>query len=177
MAQLDAVGLMTRGRRETGSDARRHGCHESETHRHAGEVVSQVRSFVAVATLLVLLGNVGCGSAPTGPSAPVDVSGRWGGTTCPEALRSQCIFEMTIAQAGSSISGTVNYVFPSDRETGTLTGTVEGSYMTFSVIWTRPESCPWLIKAYGTGSQWTATRTTSCPETFTSPITLGKSFR
>jgi hypothetical protein len=79
------------------------------------------------------------------------------------AGRTLCTFDMTITETESTLTGTA-HSFNAGLGTGTLGGTIVGSHVLLSVTWDGPTgSCPWLITADVSGSQWTATLTTNCP--------------
>ena len=102
----------------------------------------------------VVILDLGCSSTPIAPST-ADVSGNWGGTTCPPAHYDSCVIDFAISQTGASLSGT--YGTTSDH--GTLTGAVSGSAV--SLVLTSlalpATACSVRVGATVSGNQMTGT--------------------
>ena len=79
------------------------------------------RLSLAAIVLTAMLGT-SCDSTPTSPSN-VNITGRWGGTTCWPNRPNVCAILFDISQSGSSLTGT----WGTTGNHGTVTGTVSGS--------------------------------------------------
>jgi hypothetical protein len=121
------------------------------------------RTVAALAIALTVAVATGCDSTPTAPST-ANVAGMWGGTTCPPSFIDACVIELTIAQAGPSLSGT----YGRTSGNGTLTGTVTGSTVSMSMTPIYPSTASmWNVNATANGDQMTGTAGSG-------PITLSR---
>src|SRR5207302_5574153 len=94
----------------------------------------------------------GCSwNSPTSPNALLDVSGTWVRTGCDAIFVTGCMITMTIAQSGTSLSGSFTWDGTSG---GSLTGTVSNPNVSASLVVRTVPECQLAITGTITGDQW-----------------------
>jgi hypothetical protein len=107
--------------------------------------------ITGVALAALLFSGAACST--TASPSPIDVSGKWSGSTCQTAdVLPVCAFSLDLSQGGSSLVGT--WSMSNDR--GQLTGSVSGSHVSISMNGTLNPACPvTLLSADVNGSRMT----------------------
>jgi hypothetical protein len=113
-----------------------------------------------VLVILSLAATVNCGgSSPSAPSTP-SLTGTWVGTET-DTVAGTGVLQSTVSQSGSTLSGTYSLTFPNPifSNSGTLTGTVNGSNVSMTATPGSAAICPALDTATvnGAGTQITGT--------------------
>ena len=129
--------------------------------------------------LLVVLSlvAVNCGGdSPTAPSAPT-VTGTWTGTLTSTSIPGLvATVSFTLAQSGSSVSGTWSSTGTFGPSGGTISGTISGSAVSVTASQSDPTLCPLSVTAVVSGSQMTGTYATfNCTEVITGSLSVTKS--
>ena len=96
--------------------------------------------IVMIAVALTVSFATSCDSTPTAPST-ANVAGIWGGTRCGTSFITSCVISLTIAQMGSSLTGT----YGTTSASGTLTGTVSGSTVSLTMTPKDPGISVWTL--------------------------------
>ena len=87
-------------------------------------------------------------SSPTSSSTPTPLSGNWVGTET-DTVAGTGNLQATIFQSGSTLSGTYSLSFPNPifSNSGSVSGTVNGSSVSMTATPTNPAICPALDTA------------------------------
>jgi hypothetical protein len=115
------------------------------------------RTGVAVALWCVVFAPVDAGCRT--PVEPSELAGRYTGTVGSPSFAGVGTFELSIAQSGSSLTGSWMATFLTGSNGGTLTGTVEGGHITAVLAPQDPEVCPLALDAVAAGGWITGTYT------------------
>ena len=101
------------------------------------------RRFRAVLIILSLVATVNCGSSsPSSPSTP-SLTGTWVGTEI-DTVAGTGAAQSIITQSGSALSGTYSLTFtnPIFSNSGSLSGSVNGSTVSLTATPSNPLICP-----------------------------------
>lgn len=107
------------------------------------------KSLIVVVALLA----GGC-SSPTGPS-PLQIAGTWQGTVF-DTLSGQGAVQVTFNQSGADLTGTWATIYPSGNNGGTLSGRLNGSALTATLMPSVPQ-CALSVTATVSGNTITGT--------------------
>ena len=119
--------------------------------------VHNTRIIAIAAVLGLCLVSARCGGdSPTSPSAPVSLTGTWTGTI-QDSLVGAGTARVTIAQSGSSLTGTWSFTAGGDTNSGSLSGSVTGSSLSVTLTPSVPTSCPFQVTATVSGNTITGT--------------------
>jgi hypothetical protein len=114
----------------------------------------------AVAFLLTLVACVAaaCGgsSSATGPSAS-SIAGTWSGSITSNMAPGSGGAQVSISQTGDSLSGTWGVNGPTSPDSGSLTGTFNGSAVSMTLSPSVPTSCPYRVTATVSGNSMVGT--------------------
>lgn len=96
-----------------------------------------LRLFIALAVLAL----AGCGG---GGGGGVDLTGRWTGTgaSTTDGVTTPTTLVLTLAQNGSTITGSVAVTAPTGTSSGSIVGTFNGSSMSANFLPSDPTRCP-----------------------------------
>jgi hypothetical protein len=117
------------------------------------------KGLAALCTVVVVL-VAACGSSSTAaPSAP-NTTGTWTGTVS-DAVMGQGAVRLTITQTGSSVAGTWATTYPNvtNNNGGSLTGSVNNTSVTATLIPSIPTTCPLNATATLNGNAMSGTYT------------------
>jgi hypothetical protein len=92
-----------------------------------------------VVIVVALLVSTCGGSSPSSPS--LNLSGNWSGTIV-DSLAGTGVLHMTVAQSGSSLTGTAASVYPTGQGGGSFAGTLNGTNITGTTTPSVPTLCP-----------------------------------
>ena len=98
----------------------------------------------ALVLLSLCLVAAQCTDSPTSPSA--SLTGTWTGTI-QDSLVGAGTARVTLAQSGSSLSGTWSFTAGADTNSGSLSGSVTGSSLSAMLTPSVPTSCPFQVTA------------------------------
>ena len=116
-------------------------------------------SLVGAVSLLLCTMLLGCGGSPSSPSAAAaNLSGTWAGPLTSTLVGNGTV-QVTLNQSGSSLSGTWLSTFPdpSNNNSGSLSGTVNGSNVSATLTPSDPTNCPLNVTATVNGNVMTGT--------------------
>jgi len=137
--------------------------------------MSPIRFRFTVGIVLALL--MGCGGGSSSPTAPstLSVAGTWNGSIS-DAIEGTGSAQLTIAQTGTSLSGTYGVNYPNIGNTsGTFTGSISGASMSATLTPSIPTVCTSAVTATVNGNQITGTyAATNCSASDSGSINLTK---
>jgi len=125
--------------------------------------------------VVMLLALAACGgSSPSAPST-ISVAGTWSGSITSNQVTGSGPASVTLAQSGTSLSGTWAVTGPDGPNSGSLTGSVSGASMTMTLTPSDPRTCPYNATVNISGSQMTGTYAAfNCTASASGGITLTK---
>jgi hypothetical protein len=114
-----------------------------------------------LAFLLVLAAcgaSAACGSSssPTGPSTH-SVNGTWSGSITSNLAVGSGPATVTLSQSGNRLSGTWSVIGPTSPDSGSLTGSVDGSAVSVTLSPSVPTGCPYTATMTVSGNSMTGT--------------------
>ena len=125
---------------------------------------------------LSLVWLTACSDSSTSPT-PTDLSGTWTGTLTDSRVGNGTA-RVTFSPSGTGLSGTWSSTFPdpSNNNSGTLSGSVNGSSVMITLTPSVPISCPFQVTATVAGNQMTGTyAAVNCSVPDSGSISLSKS--
>ena len=133
------------------------------------------KHLAALGAALALLASACKSSSPTAPPTP-NTTGTWTGTVN-DAIMGPGTVRLTITQSGSSIAGTwaTTYATVTNNNGGSLTGTVNTSSVTATLIPAIATACPFHATVTLNGNSMSGTYAPfNCPVAVTGSITVSK---
>jgi hypothetical protein len=128
-----------------------------------------------ITLVVALVALVSCGGgSPSAPSA-VQVAGTWSGSITSNQVAGSGPARITIAQSGSSLTGTWQVTGPNGPDSGNMTGSMNGSSASMSLTPSVPGTCPYSVTATFAGSSMTGTYATqNCTASGSGGVALTK---
>jgi hypothetical protein len=115
-------------------------------------------AFAFLLTLVACGASAACSGlrSPFGPSTP-SVSGTWSGTITSNQVAGSGPARVTISQTDNNLSGSWSVTGPNGPDSGSLTGSVDGSAVSMTLSPSVPTSCPYTATATVSGNSMTGT--------------------
>jgi hypothetical protein len=134
-----------------------------------------MRHLRIILACAALAGAAACGSS-TAPSTPVNIEGTWKGTVSDSQLGTGTVTAI-INQSNAAVTGTwaAVYANPANNNSGSLSGSVDGSNVSILLKPSAVNSCGIQLTATSDGSSMNGNYSTvQCTETVTGQIKVTK---
>lgn len=129
-------------------------------------------TFVYIAALV--LSSCGGGGSPSAPTV-MQIAGTWAGTITSNQVSGNGPARITIAQSGTSLTGTWNATGPGGPDSGNMSGSISGSSVSMNLASSVPTNCPYTVTVTVGGTSMTGTyATANCTVAASGGINLTK---
>ena len=115
-------------------------------------------AFAFLLTLVACGASAACkgSSSPNGPSTS-SVSGTWTGSITSNQAAGSGPARVTLSQTGNNLSGTWSVTGPNSPDSGSLTGSINGSGVSLTLSPSVPTNCPYTVTATVSGNSMNGT--------------------